>query len=119
MQLLCVLWFNFLHALIYSSDFCYQADKTYQYRLNICTDMLEQTASTQISLFQEEHFDQGQQFLSFLCYLLHTSSGRLAPVLKTIFHQCVISYTWSQSNSDGSVLEPSELDWLQVYDIKN
>ena len=29
---------------------------------------------------------------------------RLAPVLKTIFHQCVISYTCSQSNSDGSVL---------------
>ena len=46
---------------------------------------------------------------------------RLAPVLKTIFHQCVISYTCSQSNSDGSVLkkEPSELDWLQVNDIKH
>ena len=29
---------------------------------------------------------------------------RLAPVLKTIFHQCVISYTCSQSYSDGSVL---------------
>ena len=29
---------------------------------------------------------------------------RLAPVLKTSFHQCVISYTCSQSNSDGSVL---------------
>ena len=28
---------------------------------------------------------------------------RLAPVLKTIFHQCVISFTCSQSNSDGSV----------------
>ena len=41
---------------------------------------------------------------------------RLAPVLKTIFHQCVISYTCSQSNSDGSKTEPSELDWLQVYD---
>ena len=42
---------------------------------------------------------------------------RLAPALKTIFHQCVISYICSQSNSDGSVLktEPSELDWLQVY----
>ena len=55
--------------------------------------------------------------------------NRLAPVLKTIFHQCVIPYTCSQSNSDGSVLsgkpytcsqsnsdgsvfktEPSELD---------
>ena len=32
---------------------------------------------------------------------------RLAPVLKTIFHQCVISYTCSQSNSDGSVLKQS------------
>ena len=43
---------------------------------------------------------------------------RLAPVLKTIFHQCIISYTYSQSNSDGSVLtEPSKLDWLQVYDM--
>ena len=30
--------------------------------------------------------------------------GRLAPVIKTIFHQCVISYTCSQSYSDGSVL---------------
>ena len=47
-------------------------------------------------------------------------SSRLAQVLKTIFHQCVISYTCSQSNSDGSVeliTEPSELDWLQVYDM--
>ena len=40
---------------------------------------------------------------------------RLAPVLKTIFHQCVMPYTCSQSISDGSVTEPSELDWLQVY----
>ena len=29
---------------------------------------------------------------------------RLAPVLKTIFHQCVISYTCSQSYSEGPVL---------------
>ena len=29
---------------------------------------------------------------------------RLAPVIKTIFRQYVISYTCSQSNSDGSVL---------------
>ena len=29
---------------------------------------------------------------------------RLAPVLKTVFHQCVISYTSSKSISDGSVL---------------
>ena len=71
---------------------------------------------------------------------------RLAPVLKTIFHQCVMSCTCSQSYSDGSVLkqshqsktgykymishideklfkglalktEPSELDWLKVYDM--
>ena len=34
---------------------------------------------------------------------------RLAPVLKPIFHQCVISYTCSQSNSDGSVLTPMRL----------
>ena len=33
--------------------------------------------------------------------------GRLAPVLKTIFHQRVISYTCSQSDSDGSVLKQS------------
>ena len=32
--------------------------------------------------------------------------SRLAPVL-TIFHQCVISYSCSQSNSDGSVLKQS------------
>ena len=30
--------------------------------------------------------------------------SRLAPVLKTFFHQCVISYTCSQSYSDGPVL---------------
>ena len=34
--------------------------------------------------------------------LLLASISRLAPVLKPIFHQCVISYTCSQSNSDGS-----------------
>ena len=33
--------------------------------------------------------------------------SRLALVLKTVFHQCVISYTCSQSNSDGSVLKQS------------
>ena len=33
--------------------------------------------------------------------------ARLVPVLKTIFHQCVISYTCSQSYSDGSVLKQS------------
>ena len=32
---------------------------------------------------------------------------RLAPVLQTNFHQCVKSYTCSQSNSDGSVLKQS------------
>ena len=49
----------------------------------------------------------------------HNTYLRLAPVLKTIFHQSVISYTCSQSNSDGSVLKQShqELDWLQVYDM--
>ena len=34
----------------------------------------------------------------------HRQMTRLAPVHKTIFHQCVISHTCSQSNSDGSVL---------------
>ena len=34
---------------------------------------------------------------------VNIAKGRLAPVLITIFHQCVISYTCSQSNSDGSV----------------
>ena len=37
----------------------------------------------------------------------HCMLGRLAPVLKTIFHQCVLSYTCSQSNCDGSVLKQS------------
>ena len=31
----------------------------------------------------------------------HWSECRLAPVLITIFHQCVISYSNGQSNSDG------------------
>ena len=43
---------------------------------------------------------------------IYTKHHRLATVLKTIFHQCVISYTCSQSNSKT---EPSDLDWLQVY----
>ena len=44
-------------------------------------------------------------------YFLYTCRGlsRLAPVLKTNFHQCVISYTFKT--------EPSELDRLQVYDM--
>ena len=33
-------------------------------------------------------------------YIRYIVTYRLAPVLKTIFHQCVISYTCSQSNSD-------------------
>ena len=39
--------------------------------------------------------------------LYYILSIRLAPVLKTIFHQCVISYTCSQSKSNGSVLKRS------------
>ena len=35
----------------------------------------------------------------------HYLNLRLAPVLKAFFHQCVISYTCSQSNSDGFVLK--------------
>ena len=42
-----------------------------------------------------------EQYIS----IVPMTSGRLATVLKTIFHQCVISYTCSQSNSDGSVLK--------------
>ena len=34
---------------------------------------------------------------------------RLAPVIEPIFHQCVILYTCSQSNSDGPVLTPVRL----------
>ena len=37
----------------------------------------------------------------------HKVTDRLAPVLKTSFHQCVIQYTCSQSNSGGSVLKQS------------
>ena len=50
-------------------------------------------------------------FITSLCYMFYFTKyftfflfGRLAPVLKTIFHQCVILYTCSQSYSDGSVL---------------
>ena len=39
--------------------------------------------------------------------LLKYTKPRLAPVLKTIFHQCVISNTCSQSNSDGSIFKQS------------
>ena len=40
----------------------------------------------------------------------HLATARLAQVLKTIFHQCALSYTCSKFNSDGSKTEPSELD---------
>ena len=40
---------------------------------------------------------------------------RLAPVLKTIFHQCVISYTCSQSNADGSVLKYSAIGFFLPF----
>ena len=47
--------------------------------------------------------------------------ARLAPVLKTIFHQCVKSYTCSQSKTLTALFyfktELSELDWLQIYDM--
>ena len=35
----------------------------------------------------------------------HNAMIRLAQVLKTITHQCIILYTCSQSYSDGSVLK--------------
>ena len=38
---------------------------------------------------------------------VHKGDSRLAPVLKTIFHQRFISYTSSQSDSDGTVLKQS------------
>ena len=50
----------------------------------------------------------------------HLLLVRLAPVIKTIFHQCVISYTCSQSNSDGSVLRASSVRLVtstKVYDM--
>ena len=40
--------------------------------------------------------------------LLLVVCARLAPFLKTIFHQCVILFLCSQSNSDGSVLKQSD-----------
>ena len=43
---------------------------------------------------------------------------RLAPVLKTIFHQCVISYTCSQSYSDGSVLRSLKQSHQSKTDYK-
>ena len=59
--------------------------------------------------------------LTNVFFTTFNKKARLAPVLKTICHQCVISYTCSQSISDGSVFttEPSELhvDWLLVYDM--
>ena len=51
-------------------------------------------------------------FKDAMVHLIKVSScikglTRLAPVLKTIFHQFVKSYTCSQSNSDDSVLKQS------------
>ena len=41
---------------------------------------------------------------------------RLAPVLKTTFHQYVISYDDILVGS-LTLIEQSELDWLQLYDM--
>ena len=43
-------------------------------------------------------------------------TARLAPVLKTIFHKCVISYTYSQSNSDGSILRTGSTGII-IYEV--
>ena len=54
-------------------------------------------------------------FVDKLMYIAtYKLMGRLAPVLKTIFHQCVISYTCSQSNSGGSVLNRAIRDRLAI-----
>ena len=48
----------------------------------------------------------GPGFVGILLSLIYCSLllplCRLAPVIKTIFHQCVISYTCSQSTFDGA-----------------
>ena len=46
------------------------------------------------------HYDKK----SFFQQPILSKVTRLALVLKTIFNQCVISYTYSQSSSDDSVL---------------
>ena len=49
----------------------------------------------------------GRCFLADTCTKWDSKTSlalRLATVLKTIFHQCVISYTCSLSYSNGSVL---------------
>ena len=46
-------------------------------------------------------------FFYIFLILSRTLIDRLAPVIKTIFHQCVISYSCSQTNSGGSVLKQS------------
>ena len=51
----------------------------------------------------------------FLNYLYLSKQYRLAPVLKTFFHPCVISNTCSQSYSDGPVLRSLK----QSHQIKN
>ena len=49
-------------------------------------------------------------YISSGCHLFsakHNRYGRPAPVIKTMFHQCVISYTCSEYNSVGSVFVAS------------
>ena len=50
-------------------------------------------------------------FIHCCCCCSRCLSGRLALVLKTIFHQCAISYTCSLSYSDGSVFR---LHWWKI-----
>ena len=52
-------------------------------------------------------------------YAARVLHHRLAPVLKTVFHQCVISYILVASLTLMALFktEPSELDWLQVCDM--
>ena len=58
---------------------------------------------TGLVFIQGRHLNYGIFLSGTFAFSLYI---RLAPVLKTIFHQCVI-YTCSQSNSDGSVLKQS------------
>ena len=77
----------------------------------------QQKVWMQIRLLPMEQSDQHPNRLHASQNQSHDRRLRLAPVLKTIFHQCVISFTCSRSNSDGSVStddSATEFSWLTV-----
>ena len=96
---------DFLHPTFFNMSFTFNVhlhDDVTPFCL-VCLIVTGQTVDRQTNQQKDGHL--ADRYIPQT--LLIWGNVRLAPVLKTIFHQCVISYTCSQSYSDGSVLKQS------------